>query len=79
MIRELVAFCREHGCFLISYKVYEEIVFEGTHISPARFGDDGCVVSVYGFSKTYAMTGWRVGYVVASEEVAKIIAKWRRP
>jgi len=42
--------------------VYEQIIFEGEHISPARFDHDGRVISIFSFSKAYAMTGWRVGY-----------------
>lgn len=61
--------------YLLTDEVYEEIVFEGEHVSPAAFADDGRVVSTFSFSKTYAMTGWRVGYVVASPAIAETIAK----
>ncbi len=79
VVRGLVEFTERHDLYLISDEVYEDIVFEGEHISPARFDRDGRVVSVFGFSKTYAMTGWRLGYAVASEAVARVVAKLQEP
>ncbi|MFQ5517861.1 MAG: pyridoxal phosphate-dependent aminotransferase, partial [Acidimicrobiia bacterium] len=55
-----------HGLWVVSDECYEDIVFEGPHVSAGRLLDDGRVVSVFSVSKSYAMTGWRVGYVVAS-------------
>ena len=79
VVRGLMEFAERHDLYLISDEVYEDIVFEGEHISPARFDRDGRVVSVFGFSKTYAMTGWRLGYAVASEVVARVVAKLQEP
>lgn len=77
--RETVERVYEIACaanvYLLTDEVYEEIVFEGEHVSPASLGDDGRVVSAFSFSKTYAMTGWRVGYVVSSPPIAETIAK----
>jgi aspartate/methionine/tyrosine aminotransferase len=66
---------RERDLYVVSDEVYEEIVFEGEHFSPASVDDDGCVVTVFSFSKTYAMTGWRVGYAVGPPSIADLIAK----
>jgi aspartate/methionine/tyrosine aminotransferase len=65
VVLQLLAFARRHDLYLISDEVYEQMLFEGEHVSPARFDSDGRVVTVSGFSKTYAMTGWRLGYAVA--------------
>ena len=65
-VRRVVEIAREHGLYVLSDEVYEEIVFEGEHVSPATFDDDGRVVTVSAVSKTYAMTGWRIGYLAAT-------------
>jgi aspartate/methionine/tyrosine aminotransferase len=79
LIKSLVDFAAHHDLYLIADEVYEQLVFEAEHISPARFDPDGRVVGVHSFSKTYAMTGWRVGYTVASQGVAALIAKLQEP
>jgi len=79
MIESLVDFAARHDLYLIADEVYEQLVFEGEHVSPGRFDVDGRVVGVHSFSKTYAMTGWRIGYAVASTRVAAVIAKLQEP
>jgi len=73
--KDLVELARTHNIYILSDEAYEHIVFEGRHISPARFDKDGNVISIFSFSKSYAMTGWRVGYVVSSEPIAKVLEK----
>ena len=53
-----------HGLFVLSDEVYDEMAFDGEHVPSAPFAPDH-VVTVYSLSKTYAMTGWRIGYVTA--------------
>jgi len=60
-LREIAGLAEDLGLILISDEVYEHFIYEGEHISPARFSDN--VVTVNACSKTYAMTGWRVGYL----------------
>jgi aspartate/methionine/tyrosine aminotransferase len=79
LVEDLVDFAARHDLYLIADEVYEQLVFEAEHVSPARFDPNGRVVGVHSFSKTYAMTGWRVGYAAASEEVAALIAKLQEP
>jgi aspartate aminotransferase len=74
-VRRVVEIAREHDLYVLSDEVYEEIVFEGEHVSPATFDRDGRVVTVSAVSKTYAMTGWRIGYLAATREVAQLVAK----
>ena len=74
-IRDLIELARSHGLYVVSDEAYEHIVFEGRHTSPARFDRDGNVISIFSFSKSYAMTGWRVGYVVSSEPIARVLEK----
>jgi aspartate aminotransferase len=56
----------DHNITLISDEVYEHFIYEGEHISPAQFSDN--VITVNAVSKTYSMTGWRLGYVAAKKE-----------
>lgn len=79
MVEALVRFARKHNLWLISDEVYDELVFDGEHVSPTRFDEDGRVISIFSFSKTYAMTGWRLGYVVAPERVREQVEKLQEP
>jgi aminotransferase len=66
-LEEVAAVCRDHDLFLITDEIYEYFVYDGAkHICPATL--DGMrerTIVVSGFSKTYSVTGWRVGYSAA--------------
>ncbi len=74
-MRRVVEIASAHGLFVLSDEVYEEIVFDGEHVGAARFDDAGRVLTVSAVSKTYAMTGWRIGWLVATPELAALVAK----
>jgi aspartate/methionine/tyrosine aminotransferase len=78
-IEQVLEIARKHDLYLLSDEVYEEIVFEGDHVSPATLDEDGRVITVFSASKTYAMTGWRLGYLVAPRPLADLIAKVQEP
>lgn len=60
--------CRERGIWLISDEAYEDVVFEGEHVSPASLPEMyDRTISFFTFSKSYAMTGLRLGYVAAGD------------
>jgi aspartate aminotransferase len=65
-MREFARIADEHDVVCLSDEVYERIVFEGEHHSPMRFAETDNVVVVNACSKTYSMTGWRLGWVAAS-------------
>ncbi|WP_049921060.1 pyridoxal phosphate-dependent aminotransferase [Halopiger djelfimassiliensis] len=65
-MREFARIADEHDVLCLSDEVYEHIVFEGEHRSPMEFAETDNVVVVSACSKTYSMTGWRLGWVVAS-------------
>jgi aspartate aminotransferase len=65
-IRALVEYANDAGVTVVSDEVYEHFIYEGTHWSAARFGED--VITVNAASKTYAMTGWRLGYLAGPRE-----------
>lgn len=74
-LREIVELCRRRGVVLLSDEIYDEFVFDdalehGTCPSPARFNEDVLVIG--GFGKTYACTGWRMGYAAGP---ARLIAE----
>jgi len=79
--RELLAaaaeLARKHDFFMISDEIYEDLCYDGyTHISPAQISDDAKqrTILVSGFSKAYAMTGWRMGYASGPQFVIKAMA-----
>lgn len=69
-IAALVEIAARHDLWLLSDECYDELVYDGNHVSPAAFDPNGRVVTVGSFSKSYAMTGWRIGWVVAPTAVA---------
>ena len=79
LMASLVALARDRGLYLISDEIYEDIVFDGEHVSAARFGADDRVFIVSGFSKSYAMTGWRLGWLVCPPALAGIAASLQEP
>ncbi len=68
---------KEKSIFIISDELYEDIVYDGKeHISIASFpGMKERTVSIFGFSKSYSMTGWRLAYLAAPANLTKEIAK----
>lgn len=79
LMGELVDIARRRDLFVISDEVYEKLIFDTEHTCAQTFDTDGRVVSVFSFSKTYAMTGWRVGYAVAEEELIDQVGKLQEP
>lgn len=79
--REELAFiaglCQEFDCLAITDEIYEHIVFDGhTHISLATLaGMWERTITISGLSKTYAVTGWRVGWAIAPEDLTNAIRK----
>ena len=78
-VRMVVELAREHDLYVLADEIYEELVFEGAHVPAATFDDDDRVITVSGFSKTYAMTGWRLGWAIASEPLITSINKMMEP
>ncbi len=65
---EVAAFAKKHDLIVIADEAYEDLVYEGEHFSIASLpGMADRTITIFTFSKSYAMTGWRVGYAVARE------------
>ncbi|NIR98160.1 MAG: aminotransferase class I/II-fold pyridoxal phosphate-dependent enzyme, partial [Gammaproteobacteria bacterium] len=73
----LLAFCRERGVYLLADEMYERIVFRAepppSFLQLAPAAEE--LVTINGFSKAYAMTGWRLGYLIAQPPLAGRLAQ----
>jgi aminotransferase len=80
-LRQLAQVCLEHDLMVITDEAYEYFVYDGhKHFSIASIPEmRDHVISCYTFTKTYAMTGWRIGYVHASAELIPQIGKAHIP
>lgn len=75
-VRALAAVCEEAGIFVLSDEIYEKLVYGETKpFSMAACSEKmkDLTITVNGVSKTYAMTGWRIGYLAAPKDIAKAI------
>jgi len=76
-IEELADVVKDSGVFVIADEIYEKVVYDGVrHFSMGSINQiKDQVITVNGVSKAYAMTGWRIGYLGASTQVAEAAAK----
>lgn len=72
-IKAFAEIAEDKNITIISDEVYEHFIYEGKHVSPAQFTDN--VITVNAVSKTYAMTGWRIGYVAAKNDYIEQMIK----
>jgi aspartate aminotransferase len=73
-LKKIAAVCLRHDIIILSDEIYEKLIYDGKkHVSIASVGEKmkDHVIVVNGVSKTYAMTGWRIGYAAGPEEVIK--------
>ena len=76
-LRALAELAVEKNIYIVSDEIYEHLIYDGRkHISIASFGEEiqKLVIVVNGVSKSYAMTGWRIGYTASAPEIAKIMS-----
>jgi len=78
-LKKVATFAEKHNIFILSDEVYEDMVFEGRHISTLEVAPKERVLLVSGVSKSYAMTGWRIGWLVASAEIVEASAALVEP
>jgi aspartate/methionine/tyrosine aminotransferase len=70
-LRALVRLLRQSDAWVLSDEIYSHFIFEGEHASMAAFDDMAArTIILDGFSKTYSMTGWRLGFGIMPEEIA---------
>lgn len=75
-LRAIADIAVEHNIYVISDEIYEHLIYEGKHVSIASFNEKikDLTIIINGVSKTYAMTGWRIGYSAANKTLAKAMA-----
>ena len=71
----LMDFAIKNDLYIISDEVYDSIIYEGKHVTPKAYDNDGRVISIMGVSKKYAMTGWRIGYAIAGKQIISLMNK----
>jgi aspartate aminotransferase len=80
LMEGMLAFARGRDLWFISDEVYDEVIFDDVFVSAGSVADSSDrLVSIYSFSKVYAMTGWRVGYLVAPPDLARILTGMQEP
>ena len=67
VLQEIVDIAQRHDLWVLSDECYEEFSFDARHVGMTELDPDGRVLSFFTFSKSHAMTGWRVGYVVVPD------------
>lgn len=77
-LQELYDYCHGKGIYIITDEAYEDLVYENKqHFSIGSLEPSPeIVISIFSLSKSYAMTGWRAGYVVAGTKVVSLINKF---
>ena len=78
-LQELIELARTYDLWVLSDEVYDEIWFDEPFVSAGPLDPDGRVVTFFSFSKTYAMTGWRVGYLVSPPGLTESVIKAQEP
>jgi aminotransferase len=75
-LQKIVDYAKKHNLFIISDEIYDRLVYEGTHICVPSLKDAfERTILLNGFSKSYAMTGWRVGYACGPRDVIAAMMK----
>ena len=72
-IKAIADLSMDYNFLIISDEIYEKIIYDKKHYSPAKYSDN--VITLNGFSKTYAMTGLRIGYLTANETYTEELLK----
>jgi aspartate/methionine/tyrosine aminotransferase len=77
-LQAILAICRRHGVWLISDEVYSRLIYDDTPAAPSVLDiatPDDRVIVVNSFSKTWVMTGWRLGWLVLPEGASDIVTE----
>lgn len=70
LMEEIVKFAEAHGLYILSDEIYDRLTYEGEHTCvPSIKGAFERTILFNGFSKAYAMTGWRIGYICAPSDI----------
>lgn len=76
-LMQIADFAKKYDLIIVSDEIYEKLIYDGSkHISIASISEDAYkrTVVINGLSKSYAMTGWRIGYSACSEDIARLMS-----
>lgn len=76
-LEEIARFAKEKDILILSDEIYEKLIYGDTkHVSVASLSEDAYkrTIVINGVSKAYSMTGWRIGYAAASEDIVKLMS-----
>ncbi len=77
-LRDIAEICVSNKIFVISDEIYEKLIYDGLkHISIASFNKDiyDLTITINGLSKSYSMTGWRIGYLAAAPDISEAVSR----
>lgn len=76
ILKEIRDLASDHNLYVISDEIYEKIIYDHEHISIGSIeGMENRTITVNGFSKAYAMTGWRLGYMTGPKDTVKWVTR----
>ena len=78
-LRDIAAVCLKHQIYVIADEIYYSLVYDGTPFTSfAALGDEirELTIVVNGVSKSYAMTGWRIGYTMANRQITDVMSRF---
>lgn len=78
-LAEIARICVKYQIYVIADEIYYSLIYDGIEFASfASLGDDikELTILVNGVSKSYAMTGWRIGYALANENIAKVMSNY---
>ena len=78
-LEKIADICVKNNIIVIADEIYEKLIYDGEHVSIASLNDDikDLTITINGVSKSYAMTGWRIGYAAANDAIAKIMSNFQ--
>lgn len=78
-LKEIADWAVENNIIVLSDEIYEDLIYDGEAVSIAKFNTEikDLTITVSGFSKSFAMTGWRLGYCAAKEDIIKTMSSFQ--
>jgi aspartate/methionine/tyrosine aminotransferase len=79
--QEIIDVAKEKNIYIISDEIYDDLIYDREHISALSVNPhyNNHIIAIYGFSKSFAMTGWRLGYAIIPEHLYGIATKLQEP
>lgn len=72
-VKMIMELAKKYDLYVISDEIYDYLIYEGKHVSMKAMDTDERVILISGASKKYAMTGWRIGYIIAPKPIAVLL------